>query len=71
MSLLYSDPQMNILKCKINEFAEIYEGSVLKDILFWNGHEYTKLKYKDIKNPYIGETIKPRNLEQKMAFHML
>lgn len=71
MSLLYTDPQMNVLKCKTNEFAEIYEGSDLKDILFWNGHEYTKLKYKDIKNPYIGETIRPRNLEQKMAFHML
>ena len=71
MALLYTDPQMNVLKCKTNEFAEIYEGSDLKDVLFWNGHEYTKLKYKDIKNPYIGETIHPRNLEQKMAFHML
>lgn len=71
MTMLYSDPKINILHCKINEFAEIYEGSQLKDILFWNGKEYTKLKYKDIKNPYTGETIKPRNLEQKMAFHML
>lgn len=71
MSLLYTDPQMNILKCRTNEFAKIYEGSELKDVLFWNGKEYAKLKYKDIKNPYIGETIKPRNLEQKMAFQML
>ena len=63
MSLLYTDPQMNVLKCRTNEFAEIYEGSELKDILFWSGKEYTKLKYKDIKNPYIGETIRPRNLE--------
>ena len=37
MALLYSDPKMNILKCKTNEFAEIYEGAQLKDILFWNG----------------------------------
>ena len=71
MAMLYSDPKVNSLHCKINEFAEIFEGSQLKDILFWNGSEYTKLKYKDIKNPYTGETIKPRNLEQKMAFHML
>ena len=63
MSLLYSDPTVNVLKCKTNEFAEIYEGGNLKDVLFWNGKEYTNLKYKDIKNPYIGETIKPRNLE--------
>lgn len=71
MAMLYSDPKMNVLHCKTNEFAEIFEGSELKDILFWNGQEYTKLKYKDIKNPYTGETIRPRNLEQKMAFHML
>lgn len=71
MAELYSDPTKNVLNCKINEFAEIYEGQTLKDILFWNGKEYTKLKYKDIRNPYTQETVKPRNLEQKMAFHML
>lgn len=71
MALLYADSKMNILGCKTNEFAEIYEGSELKDILFWNGHEYTKLKYKDIKNPYIGEVVRPRNIEQKMAMHLL
>jgi len=71
LSSIYSDPSNNVLNCKTNEFAEIYEGTELKDILFWNGKEYTPLKYKDIKNPYLGETIKPRNLEQKMAFQML
>ena len=71
MALLYADPKINILGCKINEFAEIYEDTNLKDVLFWNGNEYTKLKYKDIKNPYIGETVRPRNIEQKMAMHLL
>ena len=71
MALLYQDPKINILKCKTNEFAEIYEGSQLKDVLFWNGEQYCPLKYKDIRNPYLDETIKPRNLEQKMAFHLL
>jgi len=54
---------MNILKAKTNEYCRIYEGSELKDILFWNGEEYRRLKYKDITNPYIQETISPRNLE--------
>lgn len=71
MALLYADPKINSLGCKINEFAEIFEGSDLKDILFWDGHQYGPLKYKEIRNPYIEETIKPRNLEQKMAFHLL
>lgn len=71
LAMLYSDPKINILNCKINEFAEIFVNGTLKDVLFWNGEEYTTLKYKPIKNPYLNETIKPRNLEQKMAFHLL
>lgn len=71
MSMLYADPKVNILRCKTNEFAEIYEGTQLKDVLFWDGTQYGPLKYKEIKNPYIEETIRPRNLEQKMAFHLL
>ena len=63
MTLLYADPKINSLGCKINEFAEIYEDTTLKDVLFWDGHQYNPLKYKDIKNPYIQETITPRNLE--------
>lgn len=71
MSMLYTDSKMNILKAKTNEFCKIYEGTELKDVLFWTGEEYRPLKYKDIRNPYIQETISPRNLEQKMAFDLL
>ena len=71
MAMLYTDPKMNILKCRTNEFAEIYEGSTLKDILFWTGQEYRRLKYKDIHNNFLGKTISPLNLEQKMAFDLL
>lgn len=71
MSMLYTDSKMNILKAKTNEFCKIYEGTELKDVLFWTGTEYRPLKYKDIRNPYIQETISPRNLEQKMAFDLL
>lgn len=70
MALLYQDPKINILKCKTNEFAEIYEGSQLKDILFWNGSEYRKIKYKDFTAP-TGEHISPRNIEQKMYLDLL
>ena len=70
MTLLYQDPKINTLKCKVNEFAEIYEGKELKDILFWNGHEYRKLKYKDFTAP-TGEHISPRNIEQKMYLDLL
>lgn len=71
LNLLYSEPENNILCCKTNEFAKVYVDGQLKDILFWNGERYRPIKYKDIKNPYLGETIRPRNTEQKMAFDLL
>jgi len=54
MALLYADPKINTLKCKVNEFAEIYEGTTLKDVLTWTGNEYRPLKYKEIKNDFLG-----------------
>ena len=71
MAFLYADPKINSLKCKVNEYAKVYEGSNLKDILFWNGQEYRPLKYKEIKNEFMGQTIHPLNIEQKMAFDLL
>jgi hypothetical protein len=44
---------MNTLKCKINEYAEIFEGKELKDILTWTGSSYRPLKYKEIKSEYL------------------
>lgn len=70
MNILYSDPQMNILKCKTNEFAKIYSGTELKDVLFWDGQSYRKLKYKEFTAP-TGERISPRNIEQKMYLDLL
>ena len=70
MTSLYSQPGNNILGARTNEFCEIFEGDQLKDVLFWNGERYTNLKYTDFKNQ-LGEKIAPRNLEQKMLFHLL
>ena len=71
MALLYADPKVNSLHCKINEFAEIYEGKELKDILTWTGSEYRPLKYNEIRSNFLNQTIRPLNIEQKMAFDLL
>ena len=71
MALMYADPKMNILKCRTNEFAEIYQGSELKDVLTWTGQEYRPLKYKELKIDFLNQTIRPLNIEQKMAFDLL
>ena len=70
MSKLYSNLKNNILNCKINEFAEIYEENELKDILFWDGEKYRNLKFQNFTS-ILGEQIRPRNLEQKMYLDLL
>lgn len=70
LNLIYSNPRVNILECRTNEFAEIYEEGTLKDILFWNGEQYRNLNYKEFTS-ILGERIKPRNLEQKMYLDLL
>ena len=54
MALLYADPKINSLKCKTNEFVKIYEGSELKDLMFWDGHKYRPLKYQEIKSDFLN-----------------
>ena len=70
LTRLYSDLSNNILKCRVNEFAEIYEGDKLKDVLFWDGSHYRNLKFQNFTS-ILGEQIRPRNLEQKMYLDLL
>lgn len=70
LTSLYSEPSNNILNCSLNEFAKIFVGQELKDVLFWNGEEYRKIKYKEFTST-LGEKVKPRNLEQKMYLDLL
>jgi len=70
MAQLYTDLSQNVLGCRINEFAEIFEDGQLKDVLFWNGKNYRNLKYQNFTS-VLGEQIRPRNLEQKMYLDLL
>lgn len=70
MASLYSNPQVNTLGAKTNEYCTVFEGSDLKDILRWDGNNYTKLNYRSFKSA-LGSKVEPRNTEQKMLFDLL
>lgn len=70
-AMLYTDPKMNILGAKINEYCVLYQDTEVRDVLRWDGEEYRKLKYGNFRNTYLGKNIKPLNLQQKMAFDLL
>ena len=70
MASLYSNPQVNTLGAKTNEYCTVFEGSDLKDILHWDGNSYNKLNYRSFKSA-LGSKVEPRNTEQKMLFDLL
>ena len=70
IAALYSNPQINTLGAKTNEYCEIYCNSELSDILKWTGSEYKHLEYKPITSA-VGQKWKPLNTEQKMLFDLL
>jgi len=80
---LAKDPKNNIFNLQVNEFAILKDTSrplfdedgikndyEIQGILQWNGEEIINLKYKDIKNDFIGK-VKPRNIQQKMLFSLM
>ena len=71
LSMLYSSPTINTLNAATNEYCLIHQGKELVDILRWTGSKYTPLKYSNFRNSFLGKSIKPLNLQQKLAFDLL
>ena len=68
---IYSESTKNIFDCLENEYVYIVSPSRENyDILKWTDGKYKKLAYKTINNNFVDK-IKPRNIQQQMAFDLL
>ena len=68
---IYSESTKNIFDCLENEYVYIVSPSTeYYDILKWTDGKYKKLAYKTINNNFVDK-IKPRNIQQQMAFDLL
>lgn len=68
---IYSESTKNIFDCLENEYVYIVSPSTENyDILKWADGKYKKLAYKTINNNFVDK-IKPRNIQQQMAFDLL
>ena len=68
---IYSESTNNIFDCLENEYVYIVSPSTENyDILKWTDGKYKKLAYKTINNNFVDK-IKPRNIQQQMAFDLL
>lgn len=67
----YANPKENIFSLRQNEYGLLHdENGNLVDKVKWNGNEYKQLAYKAIKNEFTGK-LRPRNIQQELAFDML
>ena len=71
MAQLYENLNENTFGCFTNEYLIVknINGEVV-DTLRWDGQEYRPTSYRNIKNNHIG-VVKPRNLQQELAFDLL
>jgi Predicted ATPase related to phosphate starvation-inducible protein PhoH len=71
MAYFYSNLNDNRFDCLTNEYVVIknQDGEVVEKRK-WDGDKYDLISYKQINNDFTGK-IKPRNLEQELAFDML
>ena len=68
---LYEHNRENIYDCLINQYLIVKdEKGIILDKLKWNGSIYQPISFKVIQNDFNGK-VKPRNLEQELAFDLL
>ena len=68
---LYEHNRENIYDCLINQYLIVKdEKGIILDKLKWNGNIYQPISFKVVQNDFNGK-VKPRNLEQELAFDLL
>jgi predicted ribonuclease YlaK len=71
MSYFYQHINDNLYSCLINEYLVIRNAeSAIVDKRKWNGSTHEVVQFRQINNDFSGK-IKPRNLQQELAFDML
>lgn len=71
MAQFYEKINENSLDLKVNQYALLYspDGNLV-DRVKWNGEKYVAVSYRTINNDWF-QKIKPRNVEQELAFDLL
>jgi len=71
LSYFYSHLNENVYECLTNEYVILHlPDGVSEDFYRWNGNEYKPLVFNPLKSKALG-VVKPRNLQQKLAFDLL
>ena len=71
MAQFYEKINENSLDLKVNQYALLYspDGNLV-DRVKWTGEKYVAVSFRNINNDFVGK-VKPRNIQQELAFDML
>ena len=71
LTSVYNNQNGNVLGAKENQYCVLKQNNEIIDIVVWRNGKYEALHDRELKNAYIGEKIKARNIEQRMAIDLL
>lgn len=71
LNYIYANKDTNTLKAGENQYCVLCQEGKIVDIIVWRKGQYDSLHDRELKNVYIGEKIKARNIEQRMAIDLL
>ena len=67
----YNNMSENIFGLLTNQYVVLYnKNGELTDRLKWDGEKHVKLSYRQVDSMHGGK-VKPRNLQQELAFDLL
>ena len=71
LTSVYNNQNGNVLGAVENQYCMLYQHNELIDIVCYRNGKYEPLHDRELKNAYIGERIKARNPQQRMAIDLL
>lgn len=71
MITFYNNPSDNVFGLLTNEYVVLYnKDGELTDRMKWDGEKYVRASYRQVDSKHNGK-LKPRNLQQELAFDLL
>lgn len=70
LASFYENPEINTFDLCTNQYCILMRGDEVIDKIKWNGEKNIPISYKGVNNSFMGK-VKPRNIQQELAFDMI
>lgn len=70
LASFYENPNINTFDLYTNQYCILMRDDNIIDKVKWDGEKNVSVSYKGVNNSFMGK-VKPRNIQQELAFDML